>query len=280
MRSDAVQHFQELFFSKDLLPNGSVSEYYKQVSNNNIDLTGEVVGPVRLPHKLSYYANGNSGMNSSPPNAQSFAADALSAVDGLINFNPYDNDGNGYVDAFIVIHAGQGAEESASRNDLWSLKWVLPQQARVDNVNIYAFLTVPEDAYIGVCAHEIGHLVFGWPDLYDIDQSSEGIGDWCLMAGGSWGGTPPGVRPCHPSAWCKSSQGWIRLEAPQRKQQLSLGAVEQDDVVYRLWSKGDTSSKEYFLLENREPIDYDTSLPGFGLLGQNHFSCLSSHDLC
>ena len=36
-----------------------------------------------------------------------------------------------------------------------------------------------------MCAHELGHLLFGFPDLYDTDYSSEGIGNWCLMAGGT-----------------------------------------------------------------------------------------------
>ena len=40
--------------------------------------------------------------------------------------------------------------------------------------------------------------VFGWPDLYDTDDSSAGIGSWCLMSAGSWGGG--GLRPVHPSA--------------------------------------------------------------------------------
>ena len=39
-----------------------------------------------------------------------------------------------------------------------------------------------------MCAHELGHLLFGFPDLYDPDGTSEGIGDWCLMSGGSWNG--------------------------------------------------------------------------------------------
>jgi immune inhibitor A len=142
-------------------------------------------------------------------------------------------------------------------------------------VNVYAFLSIPEDANIGVCAHEIGHLVFGWPDLYDIDESSEGIRNWCLTAGGTWGGTPPGVKPCHPSAWCKQNQGWIRVSAPSLNQEISLGAVENYCTAYHLWSGGDASSKEYFLLENRESVNIDDSLPGFGLLGMQSFLLLA-----
>ena len=41
-----------------------------------------------------------------------------------VDFAPYDNDGNGFVDAFIVVHAGPGAEESGNENHIWSHKWV------------------------------------------------------------------------------------------------------------------------------------------------------------
>ena len=157
------------------------------------------------------YAHGASGMGSAAPNAQTMAFDAVTAADPTVDFTPYDNDGNGFVDAFIVIHAGPGAEVTGSQDDIWSHKWVLPSGARaVDHTKIYAYLTVPEDCKIGVCAHELGHLLFGFPDLYDTDSSSEGIGNWCLMAAGSWGGG--GDLPVHPSAWCKANQGWVTVK--------------------------------------------------------------------
>src|SRR5919206_489929 len=72
--------------------------------------------------------------------------------------------------------------------------------------DLCAVAPIPEDAKIGVSAHELGHLLFGLPDLYDIDYTSEGVGNWCLMGGGSWNGG--GDIPAHPSAWCKLQQGW------------------------------------------------------------------------
>jgi immune inhibitor A len=79
------------------------------------------------------------------------------------------------VDAFVVVHAGRAAEETMNGRDIWSVKWTLPMERSVDgeklfstnesntltvstDVKIYGFLTVPEDAKCGVCAHEIGHL--------------------------------------------------------------------------------------------------------------------------
>ena len=92
-----------------------------------------------------------------------------------------------------------------------------PAPYSTDSTQIFAYLTIPEDAKIGVCAHELGHLLFGFPDLYDTDDSSEGVGNWCLMGGGSWNGN--GDIPAHPSAWCKIQQGWaseVNVTSPGR----------------------------------------------------------------
>jgi immune inhibitor A len=162
-----------------------------------------------------------------------------------------------------VVHAGRGAEETGSASDIWSHKWVLPAERVVDGTKIFAYLTIPEDAKLGVTAHEIGHLVFGWPDLYDTDNTSEGIGNWCLMASGSWG--LGGDRPVHPSAWCKSTQGWIDVVSPTSNADVTIADVKTDHTAYRLWKDGE-GGNEYFLVENRQQTGFDASLPGPGLL--------------
>jgi immune inhibitor A len=258
------QHFRDLFFSLGVIPTGSVREYYREVTNSLVDITGDVVGPFRMPHPITYYANGKSGRSPTSPNARDLARDAAVAADPSVNFAPYDNDGNGFVDAFVVIHAGHGAEETLDPNDLWSLKWVLAGGAyATDNTQIYAFLTVPEDARTGVCAHELGHLLFGFPDLYDVDDGSEGIGNWCLMAAGSWGNG--GDTPCHPSAWCKTQQGWASVVTANTNSNVSVADVKDSKTIYRLWKDG-TGGSEYFLVENRQRNRFDASLPGEGLL--------------
>jgi immune inhibitor A len=258
-------HFEELFFSLGVLPNGSVREYFREVTHGLVDIVGEVTDPLRLPQNLAWYANGNFGIGrpSGTPRAQIMAQDAAIAADGPVNFGPYDNDGNGFVDAFIVVHAGSGGEVTGNSGDIWSHKWVLPAVRATDGTRIYAYLTIPEDARIGVSAHEIGHLVFGFPDLYDTDGTSEGIGNWCLMAGGSWGGG--GEVPVHPSAWCKVNQGWATSRVHTGRSTVSFPDVKTSHTVHRLWKDGG-GGPEYFLVENRQRTGYDRSLPGDGLL--------------
>ena len=147
--------------------------------------------------------------------------------------------------------------------DIWSHKWTLPAAFAADGKQIFAYLTIPEDARIGVCAHELGHLLFGFPDLYDIDDTSEGIGNWCLMAGGSWNGN--GDIPAHASAWCKAQQGWVSITNITANGAVSLPDVKSSRNVHRVWKDG-AGGSEYFLLENRQLTGYDANLPAGGLL--------------
>ncbi|MDB5686552.1 MAG: family metalloprotease protein [Rhizorhabdus sp.] len=258
------QHYKDLFFKQGGAQK-SVREYYAEVTNGLVDIQGDVVGPFRLPQTLAAYAHGASGLGGAAPNAQTMAKDALLAANPTVNFTPYDNDGNGYVDAFIVIHAGTGAETNNNPGDIWSHKWTIAGGAQtVDSTKVYAYLTVPEDCRIGVCAHELGHLLFGFPDLYDTDGSSEGIGNWCLMGAGSWGGG--GNKPVHPSAWCKANQGWVSVDNRTANGNVAVQDVKASHKVQRLWKDG-APGKEYFLVENRQATgDFDVSLPGSGLL--------------
>jgi immune inhibitor A len=290
MNTNAPQYFRDLFFSQKKVPTSSVTEYYGDVSGGKISITGDVVGPFKLPQTAEFYANGGHGIKgaaANPPNVQTMANDAVSAVEAAgIDLKKYDNKhrADGYVDAFIIVHAGRGGEETKDVNDIWSCKWNLPgrvaREVGSSKTKVYPFLTIPEDARLGVCAHEIGHLIFGWPDLYDISSNSRGIGAWCLMSGGSWGkvGTnPQGTTPCHPSAWCKLDQEWVDAMADASDVDLYLNDVKANTSntinanrfgnIHKLWSNGQASN-EYFLIENRTRSGYDASLPGEGLLSK------------
>lgn len=68
-------------------------------------------------------------------------------------------------------------------------------------MKVYSYLIVLVDCKFGVCVYEFGYLVFGWLDLYDVDYILSGIGDWCLMVGGSYNGNEDNfVILC---VWCK-----------------------------------------------------------------------------
>lgn len=252
---------------------GTVTNYYKEVSYNTLTITTVTLpsslGWKRAPQTLAYYANNQNGLGSYPQNAQKLVEDAVDLVDAQVNFSLYDNDSDGYVDGLIVIHAGRGAELSGSNGDIWSHMWAISPRLR-DGVYIYTYSMEPEywvtpgDMTCGVYCHELGH-VFGLPDLYDTDYTSEGVGKWSLMAAGSWNGTL-GASPAHPDVWSKIELGFLTPTIPSTNQSgASILQVETNASAYRLWTSG-TLGSEYFLLENRQRTGYDAALPADGLL--------------
>ncbi|MBI1744551.1 hypothetical protein HYR54_16000 [Candidatus Acetothermia bacterium] len=127
-------------------------------------------------------------------------------------------------------------------------------------------------------ANEMGHdLGRGILDLYDIDGTSWGIGDWDLMSTGAWNGIHAlGDSPAYPSAWTKWFWGWIN-PIPVQGQQAGLvlsDAARNAGAFYPLgsnpngvdWTRWQVGTGEYFLIENRQNVGYDAALPGHGLL--------------
>jgi immune inhibitor A len=264
MAADRKQYFADLFFSTGKIATGSVKEYFADVTGKKVNIAGQVVGPYIMPQTLATYAGGGSGIDNPLPNARTMARDAAVLADADVDFSKYDNDGDGFTDAYVIVHAGRGAEETMDPGDIWSHKWVLSGGAlNVDGSKIFAYLTVPEDAKLGVCAHELGHLLFGFPDLYDTDGDGEGVGNWCLMGGGSWNGG--GHTPAHPSAWCKAQQKWATIENISTNANRTIKSVQLSRKILRLWKNG-AASQEYFLAEYRDKKGYDKHLPGEGLL--------------
>ena len=131
---------------------------------------------------------------------------------------------------------------------------------------------------IGIMAHEIGHDI-GFPDLYDTDYSSSGIGGWSLMSGGSWnsvGTDQPGTTPAGLDAFSKSYQGWITpIPVVGALTGAALPTAATSPTTYRLgdnrngvdWKFETHRGKgEYFLVENRQPVGFDAGLPACGVI--------------
>ena len=111
-------YYEQMLFSDGTFPTGSMRDFYRAVSGfdtsdeNGIDVQGEIYGWFRLPHPLSYYADGNSGMSENfPTNSQGMARDTVQAAlaEG-VDFTSFDVLGEQLVTALFVIHAGGGAE--------------------------------------------------------------------------------------------------------------------------------------------------------------------------
>ncbi len=267
--ADALRaDLQNMLFSTGIYPTGSLNDYYREASGGKTWFNGTVAGPYRAPQPNAFYTDGRSGTGAYPNNVPRLVEDVAALADPDVDFSRFDPNGDGYVDGLVVVHAGPGAESvtdaTQRANTIWSHKWTTSTRKVYDNTNLYAYLTVPEQSTIGVWAHELGHLIFGWPDLYDVDNSSEGLGNYCLMSTGSWNGPTRGTRPAHPCAWCKIKQNWVTVQVPAHDQTIIVQPVETEHEVFKLWAEGHPE-QEYFLLENRQPLGFDDHLPDHGL---------------
>jgi len=266
-----ADYFDTLIFVDQLR---TVRNYYKEVSYQNLDIVTvdlpSSLGWYTAPQTNVYYVDGQNGFGDYPRNAQKLVEDLVDLADPYVDFSQYDNDADGFVDALMVVHAGRGAEYTGNPDDIWSHAWVLSSPRLKDGVYIYSYSIQPEywisapDMTLGVFCHELGHI-FGLPDLYDYDQDSEGVGDWSLMAGGSWNGSL-GDSPAHPDAWSRVTLGFVDpIVVSANLIGVNIPAVEESSVVYRLWTNG-LPNTQYFLVENRQKIRYDLKLDGAGLL--------------
>ncbi len=268
-------HFEELLFSKNAYLTGSLRDYYNVVSNGKVDIVGQVSGWHRMKENYSFYVGNDSGgdIEGYPNNARRMVEEAVTIAlerDSNIKWDKYDLNADKTIDALFIVHAGPGAEvqqtEEGRNKHIWSHKWIVQNPVKVTDATWASiYLTVPEDGLLGVYAHEAGHLIFGWPDLYDActDQNrTAGVGDWSLMASGSWANG--GVTPSYPDAWCRMVQQWPSITKIRGIEELSLQPIEDADEVVMIPIRG--KLKEYFIVENRRRVKFDKYLPGDGLL--------------
>lgn len=263
-------------------PTGNLTQYYTEVSYGNLTVTGTVFGWTALANPDTTYEGTNKGL---PPggNTGQLLTDALNAVDGSINFGVYDNDGpdgipnsgddDGFVDFISFVHPESGGE--CGNSNIWSHRWVYSgwngsayttNDARTGGgfirINNYTIQPARNcgggDIEIGVFAHEFGH-VFGIPDLYDTDGTSNGLGHWSLMAAGNWN-TP--ARPAHWDAWSRSEVGWLTPTLlTSSTSGLSIPQIETSPTAFRV-SIGNGLS---YFIENRQPVGSDQNLATCGL---------------
>jgi immune inhibitor A len=268
--------FDTLIFENQ---NGCVRHYYQQVSYGTLDIVTldlpSSTGWYTAPQTYVYYVDEHYGTDGTyPHNCQKLVEDLVDLADPYVDFSDYDNDLDGYVDALVVVHAGPGAEITGDSTDVWSHKWGVTwswSSSNIkDGVRVWDYTMQPEfwlhqyDMTCGVFCHELGH-VFGLPDLYDTDYSSYGIGDWSLMAGGSWNGYL-GDSPAWPDVWCMSRLGYVTPTlVAVNTSGVSVPEIENSPVAYKLWTNG-SPVDEYFLVANRQKTGYDSSLPAEGLL--------------
>ncbi len=286
-------------------PSGSVDDFYDEASQGNFGVKAAtedcgtpndgVTNWITLP-----YNHPNTGVNGSA--TEQYVADAIKATENCVDYASFDGtngqpaDGEITTDELHVTIIGAGFETSYGGDDcgksIWGHEWDLNSAGitlpTVDGKTIggSGYTTFGEwhcnsgdnpghKATMGIMAHEFGHDI-NWPDLYDTDQSGEGVGEWSLMGSGSWGestgaGHEPGDSPSYPDAYSLYYQGWVMPTAATVSDDIAVAAHQSlllgPNPGGTDWLFGEhNGTGEFFMLENRTQQGYDASTPGCGIV--------------
>ncbi|MGH8650103.1 MAG: M6 family metalloprotease domain-containing protein, partial [Burkholderiales bacterium] len=190
--------------------NRSLRAYYREISFGALTVQATIVPTWwRSVRTLGYYGDDRATVDDANGSIYQLVSEAVALADPTVDFSAFDADGNDIVDHLIVVHAGGAQEEEPEDvTRIWSHQWSVPSLF-ADGERISGYVMVGEGSPVGVLAHEFAHDLAGLPDLYDLDESSEGgVGRWDLMAQGAWNGFPYGTSPAHLSAWSRIRLGW------------------------------------------------------------------------
>ncbi|HHX15396.1 MAG TPA: M6 family metalloprotease domain-containing protein [Fibrobacter sp.] len=223
--------------------NGSVRDYYKDASNGKIDYQNTVLGFYRAKKPKSYYDDGEGYER-----ATELLNEVLDYFDPQVNFADYDNDGDGNTEAISIVYAGAGATWGKG---IWPHSGWIGKKRDGVNISRYMMTDLPGTFSLYVFAHESGHMVFGWPDLY-------WFGDYCLMANRMNDKNPVVIND-----FFRADQGWIPFaDVDGTSDGVFTSTV--NGMAYRY--KNPNNSKEGFFWCNIANTGRYSVLKGSGLL--------------
>ena len=262
---------------------GSAREYFYEASNHQYHPQFDVIGPVTVSQKMSYY--GSNDRQGNDKNAEKMIQEAcqLAKSEHNVDFTQYDNDNDDYVDFVYVFYAGYGEADGGAENTIWPHAYYLTAaniSCIIDGKQVDSYACSNELDYyskehsgIGTFCHEFSH-VLGLPDLYittEVRTTHKTLGEWDIMDYGPYnndGNTPP----CY-SGYERFFMGWATPRVLTDGEEVTLYDLTSSNEVLLISETdehnligNDPSPSTFYLLENRQQTGLDTYLPGHGLM--------------
>ena len=287
--SDAHQFFNNMLnepgFTYSNGANGSARDFYLNSSNGRFQPQFDVIGPVTLPEKYSYYGANQGSSVDNPARLEQFVREACTLADPLVDFSQYDHNQDGYIDNIYFFYAGKGEADSGDGNAIWPHSAYYSDMAKdaglsetslkLDGIEVGNYtcsneingtLITPQPAGIGTFVHEFGH-VLGLADHYDVNygMTTFAPGSFDTMAQASYNNN--GNTPAAFSAYERACLGWLDLTVLKNGvDSLNVLPDLNDSNKAYVVPVGGTNDEEYFIMENRQKKGWDAFIPGHGML--------------
>lgn len=259
---------------------GSARDYFIASSDSAFSPVFDCYGPVTVSNGYAYYG-GNSGSSDNLYHVQQMIVEACHLVaEQGIDLAQYDTNNDGRLDNVFVYYAGHNEAEHGGANTIWPHRSVVVSQDYVCGKRIYDYACTSElrgasgnsMCGIGTFCHEFGH-VLGLPDYYDTQNDRYTLGSWDIMCSGSYNGG--GKMPPVYNAGERFQLGWLTPVQLSEAGPYTLDPIETSNTAYLIAERthnlvwDDPIPSEYWLLENRQHVGWDTpdnTLPGTGML--------------
>jgi M6 family metalloprotease-like protein len=244
----------------------SVYDYYIVNSHNRVFINNAgVKGWYNAAKSAAYYwgpedpadSNGDGWIH---PHVEKWA-EAIKAADNTFDFSAYDLNGDKTLtseELVVMIIIPQNGPFGTVRTPL-SREYPTAQPLVVDGVTIPLIAEVYAGAppNLPAAAHELGHALFNFPDMY--------FGFFMPYAAGAYSLMDISYSDSHLDPFLKIRLGWVQPAMISQSIYIPIDAIELSHIAYILYDPkhGD---QEYFIIENRQPdLAYDTHLPDAGL---------------
>lgn len=264
---EATPKANNAYVTKGMVNYGSVSQYFKDMSQRKFTPQFDIVGPVTVSKNSAYYGSNTGGADA---NFKEMIAEACKNVSTNVNFADYDQDNDGYIDLVYIIYAGYSESFGGNSADcLWPKSGSATFNEPGTNISLklngkmisrYGINNelngTPKNWIdgkpllngIGLFCHEFSHTM-GLPDLYPTVEASRVDNQnpeyWDLMDGGEY--TYSGYFPTPYSPWEMDVMDWTApIELGDEAKQVNLDSYANSRTAYKINGEND----EYLLIQN------------------------------